>query len=220
MAALTTTRWTRSGKQRLPGHVALWNVAARVLGIRQDQRACCAGGTANEQVGRELAKLPLGWHVLHAAQIDGSNGIDGGHLVIGPRGVFTLHTTQHRDATVCLYERGLWVNGHSTVYLHNARSEAECVGKLLTSACGEPVEVHAAIVFVGLAELRIKGTPPDVHITGFPWHRDAIERWKRDRQILKSSGVSRPASRRGRPRKSPRPGATNLIPYEPSPYRT
>jgi predicted DNA-binding transcriptional regulator AlpA len=49
--------------------------------------------------------------------------------------------------------------------------------------------------------------------------RDAIERWKRDRQILKSSGVSRPASRRGRPRKSPRPGATNLIPYDPSPYR-
>ena len=49
--------------------------------------------------------------------------------------------------------------------------------------------------------------------------RDAIERWKRDRQILKSSGVSRPASRRGRPRKSPRPGTTNLIPYDPSPYR-
>lgn len=50
--------------------------------------------------------------------------------------------------------------------------------------------------------------------------REAIERWKRDRQILKSSGVSRPASRRGRPRKSPRPGATNLIPYDPTPYRT
>lgn len=49
--------------------------------------------------------------------------------------------------------------------------------------------------------------------------RDAIERWKRDRQILKSSGGSRSASRRGRPRKSPRPGATNLIPYDPSAYR-
>ena len=49
--------------------------------------------------------------------------------------------------------------------------------------------------------------------------RDAIERWKRDRQILTSSGVSRPASRRGRPRKSPQPGTTSLIPYDPSPYR-
>ena len=54
------------------------------------------------------------------------------------------------------------------------------------------------------------GTGPKARI-GFD--RDAIERWKRERQILKPSGTNRPASRRGRPRKSPRPGATNLIPY-------
>ena len=49
--------------------------------------------------------------------------------------------------------------------------------------------------------------------------RDAIETWKRDRQILKSAAESRPARRRGRARKQPASTAVNLIPYDPSPHR-
>jgi len=49
--------------------------------------------------------------------------------------------------------------------------------------------------------------------------RDAIERWKRDRQISQSSAPARPARRRGRPRKTAVPATVNLIPYDPSPYR-
>jgi predicted DNA-binding transcriptional regulator AlpA len=49
--------------------------------------------------------------------------------------------------------------------------------------------------------------------------RDAIERWKRDRQILKPSATPPPARRRGRRRKSAIPATANLITYDPSPYR-
>ena len=49
--------------------------------------------------------------------------------------------------------------------------------------------------------------------------RDAIERWKRDRQISQPSAPPRPARRRGRPRKTAVPTAVNLIPYDPAPYR-
>jgi predicted DNA-binding transcriptional regulator AlpA len=60
------------------------------------------------------------------------------------------------------------------------------------------------------------GTGPRARI-GFD--RDAIERWKRDHQILKPAAKSAPTRRRGRPRKNAGSSAANLIPYDPSPYR-
>jgi predicted DNA-binding transcriptional regulator AlpA len=49
--------------------------------------------------------------------------------------------------------------------------------------------------------------------------RDAIERWKRDRQILEPAATSASTRRRGRPPKNAGSSASNLIPYDPSPYR-
>jgi predicted DNA-binding transcriptional regulator AlpA len=49
--------------------------------------------------------------------------------------------------------------------------------------------------------------------------RDAIERWKREQQILKPASPMPSARRRGRSRKTAVPMAVNLIPYEPSPSR-
>ena len=126
------------------------------------ERAWRVGAKGDEQVGRELARLPHGWHVLHAIPI-GNTEID--HVVIGPRGVFTLNTKHHPHGTVCVYEQGLWVNGHSTVYLHDSRCGAKRTTTILSSACAMPVEVRPAIVFVDLARLTMKGTPPDVYIT-------------------------------------------------------
>lgn len=60
------------------------------------------------------------------------------------------------------------------------------------------------------------GTGPKARI-GFD--RDAIERWKRDHQILKPAATSAATRRRGRPRKKAGSSAVNLIPYDPSPYR-
>ena len=146
----------RSGREQVNGQSPIWNLVARAIGVKTD------GVTGDEQVGRELARLPHGWHVLHAVPI-GNSEID--HLVIGRRGVFTLNTKHHPDSAVCVYEQGLWVNGHSTVYLHESRCGAKRTTTILSSACATPVEVHPAIVFVDLAKLTIKGNPPDVHIT-------------------------------------------------------
>jgi predicted DNA-binding transcriptional regulator AlpA len=60
------------------------------------------------------------------------------------------------------------------------------------------------------------GSGPKARI-GFD--RNAIDAWKRDRQILKSAAESRPARPRRRPRKQVASTAVNLIPYEPSPYQ-
>jgi hypothetical protein len=48
--------------------------------------------------------------------------------------------------------------------------------------------------------------------------RDAIQRWKRDRQILRSAQAPQPR-RPGRRREAAAPVAVNLISYEPLPYR-
>ncbi len=155
----------RARRDQVNGQAPVWNLVARVLGVKTDERAWRVGAKGEEKVGRELAKLPDGWHVLHAVPI-GDRGSDIDHVVIGPRGVFTLNTKHHPDGKVCVFERGLRVNGHpKTVYLHASRHEAERTGKLLTTACAMTVEVQAVIVFVDLAELTVKGTPPDVRIT-------------------------------------------------------
>jgi hypothetical protein len=140
----------------------LMTLAAGAAAWSRRERARRVGASGEEQVSRELAKLPHGWHVLHAVPIGGRD-ID--NLVIGPRGVFTLNTKHHPEGTVCVYEQGLWVNGHSTVYLHESRCEAKRTTTILSKACAMPVEVRPAIVFVDLAKLTIKGTPPDVNIT-------------------------------------------------------
>jgi predicted DNA-binding transcriptional regulator AlpA len=59
------------------------------------------------------------------------------------------------------------------------------------------------------------GTGPKARI-GF--EREAIERWKRERQILKPTTPSQP-QRRDRPRRTARSSGVSLIPYDPSPRR-
>ncbi len=139
----------------------LWNLVARAFGVKPAERSSGVCATSEAKVGRELAKLPAGWHAVPIG--DRSSDID--HVVIGPRGVFTLTTKHHPDATVCVYEQGLWIDGLSTVYLHNSRCQAKRAAQVLATACGVPVGVHAAIVFVDPAKLTPKGTPADVHIT-------------------------------------------------------
>lgn len=154
----------RAKRQEVNGQAPVWNLVARVLGVKTDERAWRVGTKGEEKVGHELSKLPDGWHVLHAVLI-GEHGSDIDHVVIGPRGVFTLNTKNHPDGSVSVYERALWVNGHSTDYLRNSRFEAERATKLLTTGCAMPVRVLPMIVFVDPAKLTRKGPPPDVDIT-------------------------------------------------------
>ena len=154
----------RAKRQEVNGLAPMRNLLARALGVKTDERVWRIGASGEQKVGRELNNLPAGWHVLHAVPI-GERGSDVDHVVIGPRGVFTLNTKNHPDGSICVYEGALWVNGHATDYLHNSRFEAKRVAKLLTAACEMEVVVRAAIVFVDPDKLTRKGTPHDVDVT-------------------------------------------------------
>ena len=108
--------------------------------------------------------MPEGWHVLHAVQV-AEAGTDIDHVVIGPAGVFTLNTKRHPDGKVTVYERALYVNGAKVDYLQNSRGEARRASRLLGYACGYPVSVRSAIVFVDLSDINEKGRPADVLVT-------------------------------------------------------
>ncbi len=160
-------------REEVNGRAPRWNLVARLLGIKTEERAWRVGAKGEEKVGRKLASLPNAWHVLNAVPI-GDRGSDIDHMVIGPSGVFTLNTKHHPDGRVWLSERALLVNGHRTDYLRNSRFEAERVSKLLTASCATAVEAQAVIVFVDLAKFTTKGSPSDVYVTTCPRLRNLL----------------------------------------------
>ena len=154
----------RAKRDEVNAQAPIRNLVARVLGVKTDERAWRVGAKGEEKVGKELTKLPDGWHVLHAVQVSVA-GTDIDHAVIGPAGVFTLNTKRHPDGKVTVYDRALYVNGVKVDYLNKSRGEARRAARLLTDACGFPVSVRSAIVFVDLADIKEKGRPDDVLVT-------------------------------------------------------
>jgi len=96
----------RAKREEVNAEAPVRNLVARVLGVKTDERAWRVGAKGEEKVGKELTKLPDGWHVLHAVQVSDA-GTDIDHVVIGPAGVFTLNTKRHPDGKVTVYERAL-----------------------------------------------------------------------------------------------------------------
>lgn len=153
----------RAERDRINSEAPVRNLLARLCGVKTDERAWRIGAKGEEKVGRQLAKLGAGWHVLHAVPV-GKNGSDIDHVVIGPPGVVTINTKCHPRGDVWVARRALLVNGRKTDYLRNSQFEATRAAELLSAACGRPIEVRAAVVFVDLEDIKIKQMPPDVHV--------------------------------------------------------
>lgn len=154
----------RAKRDEINSQAPIRNLIARVLNIKTDERSWRIGAKGEEKVGKELARLPLGWYVLHSVPVS-ETGTDIDHVVIGPAGVFTLNTKRHPNGKATVYERALYVNGYKTDYLQKSRAEARRASRLLSDACGFPVPVRSAIVLVDLSEIREKGRPDDVLVT-------------------------------------------------------
>jgi Nuclease-related domain len=135
---------------------------ARVLRVHTEERAWRVGADGEEEVARRLRKLKDGWHILHAVPI-GTRDADIDHVVIGPGGIFTLNTKNHRGKRVWISQRTFLVNGQRTDYLRNSRHEATRAARLLSSAAGFEVAVEPVIVVLA-AELTIKASPDGVHV--------------------------------------------------------
>jgi hypothetical protein len=156
-----------------------------VLGVHTDERAWRIGADGEEEVGRRLAKLGGGWHVLHAVPV-GEKGSDIDHVVIGPPGVFTLNTKNHPGKNIWVAERCFMVSGHKTDYLRNSTFEARRATKLLSTACGFAVPVEPVIVVMA-EKLTIKARPVGVHVVG----RRAIIKWLKSRpSTLTPEGIA------------------------------
>ena len=101
-----------------------------------------------KRMGPRLEKhLAPEWRVLHSVPLGGEvTTVD--HLLIGPGGVFTLSTHEHRDARVWVSRDDIRINGEPVPYLHPALVQARRVQRVLTAASGRRVRVKPCLVIV------------------------------------------------------------------------
>jgi hypothetical protein len=145
---------------------------ARVLGVHTDERAWRTGEKGEELVAKQLDKLGDNWHVLHSIAV-GNKDSDIDHLVMGPAGVFSLNTKHHKKAAIWVAGNVFIVNGQRQPYVYKSRHEARRVGRILSSACGVPVEARGVVVIVNARSFIIKEQPSDVHVV----NRRRVRRW-------------------------------------------
>ena len=154
----------RAKRNEVNAQAPVLNFVARVLGVKTEERAWRVGAKGEEKVAAELGHLGPMWRVLHAVPV-GDRGSDIDHVVIGPAGVITLNAKRHPRGKAWVGERAIIVNGQRTDYLRNSRYEAQRAARLLSTACGRPVEVSSAVVFVDLEHFTVKQMPADVQVT-------------------------------------------------------
>jgi hypothetical protein len=133
---------------------------ARIAKVHTDERAFRVGADGEEKMGRQLARLPDSWHILHSVPI-GDRGSDVDHIAFGPGGVFTINTKHHPDGNVWVLGNTFKVNGTNQPYVRNARFESERAGTKLTKLTGKPVSVIGVIAVVGArGGFTVKAQPP------------------------------------------------------------
>ncbi|MGD9485615.1 nuclease-related domain-containing protein [Streptomyces sp. TRM70308] len=141
-----------------PGRRALLR---RLAGGRPDAARGHADPRGEHVVGAELERLTGGgWYVLHAVPLPPETAID--HLLVGPGGVFCLHTERHPRATARVGEDLVRVGRHAHPYVRQARREAVHASAALTRHCGFPVPVRPVLVLVGVRRLTVVPTLHDV----------------------------------------------------------
>jgi hypothetical protein len=146
---------------------------ARVFGVSplaSDKRSWYRGALGELLVGDSLDDLGPSWDVLHAVPIgspDDEQTLDGGfaeldHVVIGPPGVFTIHTRNYSGEDVVVLGDTMLATGERVPHVREARREAERAADLLSDASGREVCVRAIIVIVNPKKLTIREEPEGV----------------------------------------------------------
>ena len=139
---------------------------ARFLG-RSPLGVNCQGWYLGAQgeivVGERLATLSPEWAVFHALPI-GGNGWDIDHVLVGPGGVVTINTKQHRGQRVLVEERSVLVDTRPVPYLRHAKFEAERVTTLLADRRPLSAPVIPVVVFVGARSIAVQSSPTAVTV--------------------------------------------------------
>ncbi len=137
------------------------------------------GAEGEIEVGALLATLPPEWAVFHALPI-GGHGWDIDHVLVGPGGVVTINTKQHRGQRVSVERRTVLVGERSVPYIRHARFEAERITLLLQDRRPLIHPVHPAVVFVNPRSLRYRSLPDDVKVVDA---RNLVE-WLTDLPVI------------------------------------
>ncbi|MFB7546040.1 nuclease-related domain-containing protein [Streptomyces sp. NPDC056154] len=121
-----------------------------------------AGLRGERIVSRELARLTRnGWRTLHSVPLSPTWDID--HLLVGPGGVFSINTKNHRNKSIWVGDHAVRIDhGKGRPYLRSSRREAAIVKSVLERGCGFPVPVNPLLVFVRPLDLTVVPSLRDV----------------------------------------------------------
>ncbi|TFC93186.1 NERD domain-containing protein [Cryobacterium sinapicolor] len=121
------------------------------------------GAQGEIEVGQKLAALSPEWAVFHALPI-GGHGWDIDHVLVGPGGVVTVNTKQHRRQRVIVEQRSVLVDTRPVPYLRHAKFEAERVTTLLEERRPLSTPVIGLVVFVGARSIHVRSSPAPVTV--------------------------------------------------------
>lgn len=120
----------------------------RALDLPTAERAWRRGAEGEEAIGSRLERLTKhGWHVLHAVPV-GRHGADIDHVLIGPGGVYTINTKNHRGKRIWVAAHQIRINGTPVPYLRNSRHEADRASRLLSQRLGWAVNVRPVLILL------------------------------------------------------------------------
>lgn len=147
--------------------------------MKTDERAWRRGADGEESVAAQLSKLEKrGWRFLHAIEV-GNRSSDIDHVAIGPGGVFTLNTKNHKGKRVWVGAHSMRVDGFRVDYIRNSEFEANRASRLLTESCGFPVFASGLVVVLA-DELTVKQQPECVRVLG----RRQVSDWLKRRPVI------------------------------------
>ena len=131
------------------------------LGV--DSVRCFDAARAEIAVGLALAELPRDWIVFHSLPV-GDSGADVDHLVIGPGGVFALHSDRQARKSVLVAGRSVLVGARKIPYIREAEYEAVSLTTLLSERMPRAASVRGVVVLVDTKRVTVQTQPSRVKI--------------------------------------------------------
>ena len=166
-SSLSTLRRAGQGAREIADQLAKANplgmlLSKMTLGVyRAPGYSWRVGAKSEEEVGRELLKLPPGWFVRHDIMIGQAWNAD--HVVVGPAGAFVLDT-KFRSGQVKTSRAGIRVDGRKTNMAEKTQEQAREISARLREAAGMRNWVQPVLVFDN--DVRGKRDPDGVHVVG------------------------------------------------------
>jgi hypothetical protein len=144
---------------------------ARILGcppIPASESSLHIGAIGEQAVARSLDALPEGWHLFNSIPI-GCEDDNIAHVVVGPGGVFAIHSKHHRGKSILVTGRTMLVNGQHESHIPLAHAESERLDQVLRARLdplhpGQSHPVRSVVAVVAARALVIRERPREVSV--------------------------------------------------------